>query len=118
MARSQASIDKVSDKLKKVDKERRKHFGHKLKRQRQSLQLTQMEMSKLTGQTYFTFISNVESGGTKIPSKDLRLWADALQVNINDFTKAYLSACDQNLFECLFSSTEREFKFGQEFIDG
>ena len=115
MARSQASIDKVTDKLKKVDKERRKLFGHKLKRRRESLQLTQLEMSKLTGQTYFTFISNVESGGTKIPSKDLRLWADALQVNISDFTKAYISACDQNLFECLFSSTDREFKFGEEF---
>jgi len=115
MARSQESITKVTNKLKKVDKERRKRFGHKLKRHRESLQLTQMEMSKLTGQTYFTFISNVESGGTKIPSKDLRLWADALQVNINDFTKAYLCAVDQNLFECLFSSTDREFTFGQEF---
>lgn len=101
------AVNKVKEKLKKVDVDRRKRFGHNLKRRREDLQLTQLQMAKLTGQTYFTFISNVERGGTKIPSKDLRLWAESLQLDLHEFTKAYLSAADQNLFECLYSSTDR-----------
>ena len=106
-----AAVATVAGKLKKVDKERRKQFGHKMKIKRMDLQLTQLDMAKLTGQTYFTFISNIENGGTKIPSKDIRLWAEALQVNLQDFTKSYLCAVDQTLFECLYSSTERDLVF-------
>lgn len=102
-----AAVPKVAAKLRKVDKDRRKMFGQRIKSRRRELQMTQLELAQATGQTYFTFVSNVEAGGTKIPSKDLHIWAKALNLPLNDFAKAYLSACDENLFNCLFSADDR-----------
>jgi transcriptional regulator with XRE-family HTH domain len=102
------AIANTAAKNTRVDKNRRKLFGQRMKSRRMELQLTQLDMATATGQTYFTFISNVENGGTKIPSKDLKLWADALELDLYDFTKAYLSAVDQHLFECLYEASNRD----------
>jgi len=107
----EASVPKVTAKLRKVNKENRKYFGQKIKRRREDLQMTQLDLAKLTEQTYFTFISNIENGGTKIPSKDIQLWANALKVDLQAFTKSYLSAVDKTLFECLFKPTDRDLDF-------
>lgn len=102
------SVAKVTDKLKKVDKERRKAFGQRMKRVREDLQMTQLDMANSTDQVYFTFISQVETGSAKIPTKDLPKWAKALQLDTYEFAKSYLKAVDQHLFEAMFERGNRD----------
>lgn len=82
----------------------RKAFGQRLKLKRESLELTQMEMAIATGQTYFTFISAVETGKAKLPTKDLPLWASALEVEVPTFARAFLQAYDLSLYEALYGN--------------
>ena len=104
----QEAVLRVSKKMQKVDKAARKIFGGRLKRRRQELQLTQLDVASATEQTYFTFISNVEAGGAKIPSKDLHLWAKILECDLQEFTKSYLAAVDPHLFGCLYAPNDRK----------
>ena len=103
-----ASVPRVSAKLRKVDKESRKLFGKQCKQRRVELDLTQMEFAKLVDQAYFTFISNVENGGTKIPAHDVIKWAKALQIPKAQFAKAYFKAVDRTLFDAVFEPNERD----------
>lgn len=101
------SVKKVTEKMKKVDTERRRAFGQRMKRFREDLQMTQLDMAQRTDQTYFTFISQVESGKAKIPTRDLPKWAKALQLDTYEFAKSYLKAVDQHLFEAMFEPNDR-----------
>ena len=102
-----ASIPKVADKNKSIDKERRKAFGQRMKLVRLGRDMTQMDMAVATGQTYFTFISQIENGIAKIPTKDIELWAEALGVDTPDFAKSYLKATDEALFNAIFPKGDR-----------
>lgn len=66
--------------------------------------MTQMDMALATDQTYFTFISAVENGKAKLPTKDIKLWADALQLDSQILAKAFLQAYDTDLYRVLFDS--------------
>lgn len=81
----------------------RKRFGQQLKLQRESLGMTQMDMALATDQTYFTFISAVENGKAKMPTKDIELWATALKLDRRLVAKAFLQAYDVDLYSVLFS---------------
>ena len=100
------SVKKVTEKMKKVDTERRRGFGQRMKRVREDLQMTQLDMANATDQTYFTFISQVESGKAKIPTRDLSKWAKALKLDTYEFAKSYLKAVDQHLFEAIFEKDD------------
>ena len=101
------AVANTADKNKKIDKERRKEFGQRMKAVRLGRDMTQMDMAIATGQAYFTFISQIENGVAKVPSRDVALWAAALDLNVADFAKSYLKACDENLFNAIFPKGER-----------
>ena len=65
-----------------------------------------MDMALATGQTYFTFISAVETGKTKLPTKDIAIWAAALQVDVPTFAQAFVQAYDLALFEALYGNSD------------
>lgn len=93
-----------NSKIARVNTEARKAFGQRLKHRREQLGLTQMEMALATDQTYFTFISAVETGKTKLPTRDIEAWANALQVDVVLFAKAFVQAYDVSLYNALFDS--------------
>jgi hypothetical protein len=64
--------------------------------------MTQMDMALATDQTYFTFISAVENGKAKLPTKDIELWAEALQLDSRLLAQAFLQAYDVDLYGVLF----------------
>ena len=98
-------------KLVRVNVEARKAFGQRLKHRREQLGLTQMEMALATNQAYFTFISAVETGKTKLPTQDIEAWATVLKVDINLFAKAFVQAYDVSLYNALFNSDPAPVEF-------
>jgi transcriptional regulator with XRE-family HTH domain len=92
----------------KVDIEYRKAMGRLLKGLRGKAGLTQNDMAKLVGQEYFTFISQVENGLAKIPSKDLALWARVLGVPKEALAKEALRYYDPDLFDALYTKEEQQ----------
>lgn len=98
-------------KLVKVNIEARKAFGQRLKHRREQLGLTQMEMALATNQAYFTFISAVETGKTKLPTQDIEAWATALKVDVSVFAKAFVQAYDVSLYNALFNGAPDPVEF-------
>lgn len=103
-----AAVKNTAVKNTKVDKERRKDFGQRMKRIRLEREMTQMDMAVATGQVYFTFISQIETGMAKIPTKDIGVWAKALGLDVSEFAKAYLKATDEHLFNAIFAAGDRK----------
>lgn len=80
----------------------RKEGGLWLKRRREEVGLSQRELAQALGLKFYSFISQIENGRTRIPPELLRPWADALQVPIKEFARAMLRHFDPVLFSALF----------------
>lgn len=97
---------RLVEKQTKVDRDRRKRMGQIIKALREREGMTQIEMAKAVGQEYFTFISQVETGQSKIPSKDIAIWARALSVQAEALAKECLKHYDPLLFEAMFPNED------------
>jgi transcriptional regulator with XRE-family HTH domain len=84
----------------------RKLAGQYVRKMRNQSGLSQLELSKKLGLSYYTFISSVENGISAIPSDRLRDWAKALDVPLDDFTRSLLRYYDPHLFDALFGAPE------------
>lgn len=93
---------RLVEKTSRVDINKRKRMGAIIKSLREDSGMTQMDLAKAVGQEYFTFISQIETGGSKIPSKDIALWARALSVSAQELAKECLRHYDPMLFEALY----------------
>lgn len=71
----------------RADLGKRVEFGRIIKSLREAAQLTQHDFSRLVGQKYFTFISQVENGRVRVPPDDTELWARVLGVDPQAFAK-------------------------------
>jgi transcriptional regulator with XRE-family HTH domain len=91
----------------KVDKEQRRAIGRLLKGLREKQGMTQNDMAKAVGQEYFTFVSQVETGAAKFPSKDIALWARVLGVKKEVLAKEALRHYDPDMFDALFTADEQ-----------
>jgi transcriptional regulator with XRE-family HTH domain len=69
------------------DAVKRQEMGILVKSLRVAAGLTQHDMAQLVGQKYISFMSQVEQGRVRIPSADVRLWADVLGVDVHAFAK-------------------------------
>lgn len=79
-AKRQASADK-----------RRAEWGKDIKMLREAAGLTQEQFARLVGQNYFTMISQVETGRSRVPPVDTERWAYVLGVD----TQAFAQRCVQ-----------------------
>ena len=93
---------RLSDKSTRVDPTRRKALGTVLRRLRHDVDLTQNELAPLVNQAYFSFISQIENGHSRIPSQDIRLWAKVLEVDARALAKECLRHYDPDLFCVIF----------------
>lgn len=84
-----ASKKTNGNRITKTTQERRKRLGSIIKDQRIEQGLTQSQFAQLVRQEYFTMISQVENGYTRVPPADTDLWARILGFD----TKAFAQEC-------------------------
>lgn len=80
----------------------RKRAGAYIRTLRQDQQLTQQQFAEKVGQAYFTMISQVERGTTRLPPESMKLWAEVLRVDLTEFAKKLLSFYEPYYYANIF----------------
>ena len=81
--------------------QQRKEAGAWLKELRETAGLTQLELAKLLGFKYYAFVSQVETGISRLPTAKLEAWAHALEVDPSAFAKRLISFYEPELHRLL-----------------
>ena len=82
----------------------RKRAGLYLKSLRRDAGLTQLEVSKMAGLGYYTFISQIECGTGSLPPDLYERFAEAYSVPTPDFTKKMLEFYDPFTYKALYGA--------------
>lgn len=88
-------------------KELRKEAGAYIKKLREAAGLTQQQVAKAVGMDYYTMISQVEGGKTRVPPDKQLEWARALQVEPKAFATRLLMFYDPYTWQLLFGKEEK-----------
>lgn len=91
------NIDEVSS---------RKEGGLWLKRRREQLGLSQRDVADRLGLKFYSFVSQIENGRTRIPPELLKLWAEALAMPVHEFARTTLRYFDPVLYSALFDESD------------
>lgn len=83
-------------------KKLRQDVGRKLKALREAVGKTQRDIANEVGFDYYTMISQIENGKTRVPPLQMAAYARALQVTPADFGRLLLSHYDPPMFKLLF----------------
>lgn len=81
-----------------------KEAGHWLKRLREDAGLTQMELANRLDVKYYSFISQVENGFSRVPTVKLEPWAQILGVNPAYFARCLISFYEPDLHRVLYGT--------------
>jgi transcriptional regulator with XRE-family HTH domain len=82
--------------------ELRKRAGSWLQEQRKHAGLSQIELAERLGLKYYTFISQVENGFSRVPSDSMEPWARALNLAPAEFARHLLAFYEPELHKLLF----------------
>jgi transcriptional regulator with XRE-family HTH domain len=93
----------MSDKHIKPLKELRRDAGKYIKKIREDKNLSQLDLSKALGYDYYSFISQIENGTSRVPPEGMRDWARNLGVPYNMFAKTLLRFYEPYFFEAMFT---------------
>lgn len=74
---------------------------------RQAAGLSQLEVSKALGYDYYSFISQVEQGVSRVPNDSYGEWAKVLKVDKREFVKKLLSFYDPETYAALYPRGKR-----------
>ena len=80
----------------------RKRAGAYLKGLREEAKLTQADIAKRLGLEYYTFISQIETGLTRLPPEHYPAYADTVGVPVNELAKHLLRFYDPLTYAALF----------------
>lgn len=80
----------------------RKRAGAYVRGLRQDARLTQQQVAKALGYDYYTMISQIEIGRTRVPPEDYARWAQILGVAVNEFARNMLSFVDPFTYHAIF----------------
>lgn len=83
----------------------RKRAGRYVKALRESAGLTQNELAQAMGWPYYTMVSQIESGKTRIPSPKIVDYAKAVKADPKDFAKRLLAFYDPYMWMALYGTT-------------
>ena len=83
-------------------KEQRKQAGAWLRGLREEAGLTQIELAGRMGFKYYAFISQVETGFSRVPTDKMELWANSLGVEPREFVQRLLSFYEPDLHRVLY----------------
>ena len=84
-------------------KQARRQAGSWLKELREGAGLTQMELATRLGFKYYAFVSQVETGFTRLPTEKIEGWARAVGVEPAWFARRLLSYYEPELHRVLYS---------------
>ena len=98
MAYTKYRVDKVAARKKRIE------AGEYIKSLRlaHDPKITQRALADKLKLSYYTFISQVETGTARVPPEQLVGWAKALGVDPQEFTKKLLSYYDPHTHKALF----------------
>ena len=80
----------------------RKEAGDWLKQRRADAGLSQVVLAERLGMKYYTFISQVENGFSRVPTEAMEAWATELGLEPAAFAKHLLLYYEPELYRLLF----------------
>lgn len=83
-------------------KQQRKEAGTWLRQLREEAGLTQMELASRLGFKYYAFVSQVETGFSRLPTDKVEAWAQTLGVNPRQFAQRLISFYEPELHRVLY----------------
>jgi transcriptional regulator with XRE-family HTH domain len=83
----------------------RKQAGNWLKARRAEAGLSQVDLAARLGLKYYTFVSQVENGFSRVPTETMEAWALALGVSPADFARYLLVYYEPELHRLLFGTS-------------
>lgn len=86
----------------------RKEAGQMLRNMREAVEKTQKDLAEEIGIGYYTMISQIEGGKTRVPPSQLVSYAKALQVPPKELTKKLLRYYDPCTWEILFTNKHQK----------
>jgi DNA-binding XRE family transcriptional regulator len=81
----------------------RREAGRWLADLRREAGLSQRDLANAVGSEFYTFISQIENGKGRIPPDKYRLWAKALNVDVQEFVRTIVKYYDPITYAILFS---------------
>jgi len=82
----------------------RKQAGDWLKQRRADVGLSQADLAARLGLKYYTFISQVENGFSRVPTETMAAWASELGLEPAAFAKHLLMYYEPELYRLLFGT--------------
>jgi transcriptional regulator with XRE-family HTH domain len=82
--------------------QRRKQAGTWLKGLREEAGLTQLELANRLGFKYYAFISQVETGFSRVPTAKMEVWAQTVGVEPRRFVQRLLAYYEPELHRVLY----------------
>ncbi|WP_375455827.1 helix-turn-helix domain-containing protein [uncultured Methylobacterium sp.] len=95
-------------------RELRKEAGRVLKHLREKAGHSQRSFAAEIGSPVYTFVSQVETGRSRVPPDQIRIWANAYGVDARSFLQMIMRFYDPETFAVLFES-EPEIASGAAF---
>lgn len=86
----------------KSTKDLRNQAGQWLRELREQCGLSQRDLATKVGAEYYTFISQLETGRGRIPPDRYLVWANALEVDLQEFVRKLMSYYDPVTYGILF----------------
>ncbi len=86
----------------------RKQAGDWLKQKRAEAGLSQVDLAARLGLKYYTFISQVENGFSRVPTETMQAWATHLGLDPSAFARHLLVFYEPELHRLLFGTSENE----------
>jgi transcriptional regulator with XRE-family HTH domain len=83
----------------------RKQAGDWLKARRAEAGLSQVDLAARLGLKYYTFISQVENGFSRVPTETMEAWAVALKLEPSSFARHLLVYYEPELHRLLFGTS-------------
>lgn len=85
----------------------RKQAGDWLKQRRAEARLSQVDLAALLGLKYYTFISQVENGFSRVPTDMIQAWAGHLGLEPAAFARHLLVYYEPEWHRLLFGRSEK-----------
>ena len=83
-------------------KARRKQAGAWLRELREAAGLTQVELAGRLGFKYYAFVSQVETGFSRVPTEKIEAWAQAVGAEPSQFARQLISFYEPELHRVLY----------------
>ena len=88
-------------------KQLRKLAGDWLKQRRADAELSQADLAARLGLKYYTFISQVENGFSRVPTEIMGAWASELGLEPAPFARHLLMYYEPELYRLLFGAESK-----------